>query len=250
MIWRTVLHYTSLWLVLSLVSGELTNEQKNQILDLHNKYRSSVNPQAANMKRMLWDESLSTVAASYATNCTWEHNPKIFGILGENLFMTLGPLNVDQPIGLWYNEYVNYNLYYNSCVEGKLCGHYTQMVWANTSFIGCGAHYCNDVSKFDAKNATILVCNYYPPGNIMGQSPYQEGPPCTKCPNGTLGCTNNYCDLGTSITTGLSPASIATLLNTGNLVNSMNAANAAGFMKPSAVPLLLTALAALYIRMT
>ncbi|KAK3546810.1 hypothetical protein QTP86_002915 [Hemibagrus guttatus] len=163
MIWRTVLHSTPLWLILSLVSGELTNEQKNWIVGLHNQLRSSVNPQAANMKRMLWDDSLSMVATSYATNCTWEHNPKISGKLGENLFMTLGPLNIDQLIHLWYKEYANYNFDYNSCVEGKLCGHYTQIVWANTSFIGCGAHYCKDVSKFDVENATIIVCNYYPP---------------------------------------------------------------------------------------
>ncbi|GAA6105542.1 peptidase inhibitor 16-like, partial [Tachysurus ichikawai] len=52
MIWRTALCYTQLWLVLSLVSGDLTSNEKTQIVDLLNRFRSSVNPGAANMQRM------------------------------------------------------------------------------------------------------------------------------------------------------------------------------------------------------
>lgn len=53
MIWRTALCYTQLWLVLSLVSGDLTSNEKTQIVDLLNRFRSSVNPGAANMQRMV-----------------------------------------------------------------------------------------------------------------------------------------------------------------------------------------------------
>ncbi|MCJ8742022.1 hypothetical protein PDJAM_G00077430 [Pangasius djambal] len=163
MIWRTALHYAQFWLVLALASGQLTNEQKVRILDLHNHYRSLVNPQAANVQRMLWDNAISQVAGNYSAQCRWEHNPKVFGVLGENLFMTLGPLTIDLPLSLWFNERENYNFNTNSCAEGKLCGHYTQMVWANTTFIGCAAHFCSDVPNFNVQNGTILVCNYYPP---------------------------------------------------------------------------------------
>ncbi|XP_053499567.1 peptidase inhibitor 16-like [Ictalurus furcatus] len=250
MIWRTALHYALFWLILALTSGQLTDEQKAQIVDLHNQYRSSVSPSAGNMQRMLWDKALSQVAANYAAHCRWDHNPRIFGILGENLFMTLGPLIISQPLNLWFNENRDYYFNNRSCAQGKMCGHYTQMVWANTTFVGCAAQFCADVPNFNVQNATILVCNYYPPGNIMGRSPYQQGPACAACPIGTIGCLNNACDRGTGITSGLSTTLIATLSNTVNPASGTSTGSSAGFTKATAAPLLLAGLTAIYIRMT
>jgi hypothetical protein len=48
------------------------------------------------------------------------------------------------------------------------CGHYTQVVWRNTREVGCGYATCND-GRF---NDAIWVCNYNPPGNFVGQTPY------------------------------------------------------------------------------
>ncbi|KAI5609218.1 peptidase inhibitor 16-like, partial [Silurus asotus] len=180
MIWRTFLH-VRFWLVLALASGQLTDNEISRIVDLHNQYRSSVTPPAANMQRMLWNKQLSQVAASYASQCTWGHNPKAFGVVGENLFMTLGPFLVDQPLDLWFSENSSHSFTSNTCADGKECGHYTQMVWADTYLVGCATQFCPDVSNFNAQNATILVCNYHPPGNIMGQSPYTAGSSCSSC---------------------------------------------------------------------
>ncbi|XP_060792805.1 peptidase inhibitor 16-like [Neoarius graeffei] len=249
MTWKTALYYTQFWLVLSLTSGLLTDEEKTQILDLHNQYRSMVTPQAANMQHMLWDNTIAQVAANYSTQCTWEHNSKVNGTLGESLFMTLGPLIITQPMTIWFNERQNYHFNNNSCTEGKLCGHYTQIVWANTTFVGCAAHFCPDVPNFKVQNATILVCNYFPPGNILRQSPYQEGPACFSCPNGTKGCVDNTCDLSTNFTSGVSAALIANLTTMENLANTTSAGSSAGFTKPSAATLMLAGLIAFYFRM-
>jgi pathogenesis-related protein 1 len=43
-------------------------------------------------------------------------------------------------------------------------GHYTQMVWRNTKEIGCG--------RIECKGQMIVVCNYYPPGNVLGEKAY------------------------------------------------------------------------------
>ena len=48
------------------------------------------------------------------------------------------------------------------------CGHYTQVVWRNTTEIGCGVATC----KEGALTWDIWICNYAPPGNIAGQKPY------------------------------------------------------------------------------
>ena len=41
-------------------------------------------------------------------------------------------------------------------------GHFTQLVWKGSKQIGCGAA-CN------SNNKCYLTCNYYPPGNYLGQ---------------------------------------------------------------------------------
>jgi pathogenesis-related protein 1 len=48
------------------------------------------------------------------------------------------------------------------------CGHYTQVVWRNTRRVGCGYSTCES-GRFTYE---IWVCNYDPPGNFIGQTPY------------------------------------------------------------------------------
>jgi pathogenesis-related protein 1 len=49
------------------------------------------------------------------------------------------------------------------------CGHYTQLVWRNTRRVGCGYSTCTTA---DGWAWAIWVCNYDPPGNFIGQTPY------------------------------------------------------------------------------
>ncbi len=48
-------------------------------------------------------------------------------------------------------------------------GHYTQMVWRDSVEIGAGKA---TIRTGDLKGAQILVCNYKPPGNTIGKTPY------------------------------------------------------------------------------
>jgi pathogenesis-related protein 1 len=48
------------------------------------------------------------------------------------------------------------------------CGHYTAIVWRNTTEVGCGVATCNEGGiAWD-----IWFCNYAPAGNVVGQKPY------------------------------------------------------------------------------
>jgi pathogenesis-related protein 1 len=52
-----------------------------------------------------------------------------------------------------------------TCRPGKMCGHYTQVVWRNTTQVGCGINH-NASGRFK----TVFVCNYNPGGNFPGSA--------------------------------------------------------------------------------
>ncbi|NWV15990.1 PI16 inhibitor, partial [Ptilonorhynchus violaceus] len=184
-------------LVLSVLdlSWSLSDEEKKIILDEHNKYRSQVSPPATAMMKMTWDKELEALAQSYAEKCIWDHN-KERGRRGENLFAMAPTLELEFAVEDWNEEEKFYNLTTSTCVPGQMCGHYTQVVWSNTHQIGCGAHFCEKIEGIETENMHLLVCNYYPPGNVKGKKPYVEGPSCTTCPTGTV-CENNLCEADT-----------------------------------------------------
>ncbi|OUM65705.1 hypothetical protein PIROE2DRAFT_7202 [Piromyces sp. E2] len=56
----------------------------------------------------------------------------------------------------------------NGVYNGKVVGHYSQIVWAENSKVGCGLTYCDNL---DYKN--LLVCRYET-GNIINHKVYTE----------------------------------------------------------------------------
>ncbi|NWR61458.1 PI16 inhibitor, partial [Bucorvus abyssinicus] len=173
------------------LSWSLTDEEKKIILDEHNKYRSQVSPPAVDMLKMSWDTELEAFAQAYAEKCIWDHN-KERGRRGENLFAMAPILDLEFAVEDWNGEEKYYNLTTSMCAPGQMCGHYTQVVWASTQQIGCGATFCEKIDGIETENMYLLVCNYYPPGNMKGRKPYQVGPSCSQCPEGRV-CVNSLC---------------------------------------------------------
>jgi pathogenesis-related protein 1 len=66
---------------------------------------------------------------------------------------------------MWVAEKQWYDHDSNTCAAGQVCGHYTQVVWCDSTTIGCTHPVCNYGGVF-------ITCNYNPPGNFVGQSPY------------------------------------------------------------------------------
>ncbi|KAJ8257209.1 hypothetical protein GJAV_G00183090 [Gymnothorax javanicus] len=188
-VWTAVLGHC--WLVCTY---NLNLEDQDDIVQVHNFFRSQVQPTASNMRKMSWDDSLAQVAARYAPKCKWEHNPELEDLdLGENLYATNGFFNVTKAITGWYMEHLDYTFHNDSCEKDKLCGHYTQVVWAESVKVGCFSHHCGEVEGLSFTGATILVCNYSPPGNFRGEWPYEEGEPCSNCPEDLPHCHQNIC---------------------------------------------------------
>ncbi|XP_054879879.1 peptidase inhibitor 16-like [Poeciliopsis prolifica] len=144
------------------------------------------------MMPLKWDPNLKLVAESYVTKCIWNHNPELDDT-GENLYVSSGPLDLRDALEKWFLEHLNFDYQNNSCDEDKMCGHYTQMVWADTHRVGCAFHLCNTMEGLDWERVSFLVCNYFPAGNFEDQRPYVEGDWCSSCPENLQKCENNLC---------------------------------------------------------
>jgi pathogenesis-related protein 1 len=134
------------------------------IVDAHNAVRANVAPPAnPPLPPLTWNPAAAAVAAEWASGCVFGHNPELGQLmLGENVFMTSGTATPEQVVGLWASEVADYDYASNSCSD--VCGHYTQIVWRDTTSVGCGVATC--------PQGEIWVCDYSPPGNYVGQKPY------------------------------------------------------------------------------
>ena len=75
---------------------------------------------------------------------------------------------------------------------GKMVGHYTQVVWADTTHVGCGKKRCSTITSdsgpsFNGRPGDYIVCNYWPQGNYNGYSPYKTNPDVCKNGGGSGG---------------------------------------------------------------
>ncbi|XP_062991061.1 GLIPR1-like protein 1 [Elgaria multicarinata webbii] len=171
-----------------------------QYVDAHNDFRRKVSPSASNMLHMTFDIGLAKIARAWGRRCVWKHNPyrKLhpdlkFRPTGENLWMGQASNAAFSPVAAitaFNNEVQFYDFNSHKCT--RVCGHYTQVVWATSYKVGCAAVYCREVDRGSKNNIVILVCNYAPPGNYAGVRPYKSGNPCSECPKGDT-CEDKLC---------------------------------------------------------
>jgi len=143
------------------------------ILAAHNSARSAVG-----VGPMAWDESLAATAQAWANTCTdsdgnglIDHNANRSAgypwYVGENVAGSTGSMTGPNAVSLWVDEQQYYTYATNTCVAGQVCGHYTQVVWADSTHVGCGISSCAALTFH-----TSIVCDYGPGGNIYGEWPY------------------------------------------------------------------------------
>jgi uncharacterized protein YkwD len=170
----------------AMVPG-LTADQQ-QILDTHNRERQNYPGVGA----LQWSPELARWAQEWAQTVasrnTMTHrqdqrnNPFRPGEgLGENIY-SWGPSSSSNATGVaavqsWIAEKQSYH--YNqdngggplgeppgcTAPPGGACGHFTQVIWKNTQYVGCG-------KAISANDTAYYVCNYYPPGNWNREKPY------------------------------------------------------------------------------
>uniref|UniRef100_A0A4W5MAP6 R3H domain containing like n=1 Tax=Hucho hucho TaxID=62062 RepID=A0A4W5MAP6_9TELE len=190
------LNLTSINMPRSRRRRAISSREMNALLDYHNRVRSQVFPQAANMEIMVWDGKLAKSADSWASRCIWDHGPsQTMRYMGQNLSINSGRYrSVIELVRSWQDEKNSFS-YPNTC-SGPVCSHYTQMVWANTNRMGCAINKCSNMNVYGSswRTAVFLVCNYSIKGNWVGEAPYKSGKPCSACPSKYEGsCNRNQC---------------------------------------------------------
>merc|ERR1712059_151151 len=142
-------------------------------------------PKATNMKRLVWNTELEVVAQRWADQCTFGHDSergKLDGTyVGQNAYISSSSVSstaeammptMDGAVTAWYNEvtdpgFDSANI--SPFVSDSGTGHYTQVVWADTSEVGCGWSYYQDGSWYKS----LVICNYAVGGNMKGASMYE-----------------------------------------------------------------------------
>jgi len=123
------------------------------MINAHNFYRSE-----HNVSNVSWNDTSATYASNWAKACVFKHSG---GPTGENL--ATGYPNATASVDFWGLEGEKYN--YKNPGFAEDTGHFTQVVWSNTTTVGCGRQNCNGK---DGTSGWYVVCEYYPPGNVVG----------------------------------------------------------------------------------
>ena len=164
-------------LVLGTACAHAGEVDRDAIVAAHNKWRAKVG-----VGKLSYSPELETSAQAWANNlkktnhCQMRHS-KPEGKYGENLYWAsalvwtdgrreLQKVTPEKPVDSWGSEKADYNYAQNSCKPGKMCGHYTQMVWKTSEKVGCAYAICEDSEE------QVWVCQYQPAGNWVGSKPY------------------------------------------------------------------------------
>ena len=139
----------------------------HSILEAHNAARYD-----KQLPNLTWSTQLAADAQRWANHLAetdkGEHDPSTRGKEGENIWWgTTEAFTFTQMVSFWVDEKKDfvYGVFPNVRKRGSaVVGHYTQVIWKNTTAVGC-ALSSNGKTDF-------LVCRYSPPGNIIGQNPY------------------------------------------------------------------------------
>ncbi len=148
-------------------SAALPREIQSRILAAHNATRAEVG-----VKPLRWDDRLAADAEQWARHLAQVNTLEHWGMRGEpsngegeNLWMgSRGYFSVEQMVGGWAAEKSAFRRARRWEDNFSQVGHYTQMIWRNTTSVGC-AIVSNQQNDF-------LVCRYAPQGNFVGQNPY------------------------------------------------------------------------------
>ncbi len=149
--------------LLFVTSNVFASPIAKDALKIHNQIRA-----LDKQKPLVWNKELQKISQDWAnklaSTCEIYHHSGQTSF-GENLYYYSESTTIKKVVKDWASERDFYDYQKNSCQTGQQCGHYKQVVWKDTTDVGCGVQSCADGSQ-------IWVCAYFPAGNIIGERPF------------------------------------------------------------------------------
>jgi pathogenesis-related protein 1 len=141
--------------------NNLADSVKNELVQRHNYYREQVK-----VPKIKWSDKLAQKAQDWAIVIAKKdrliHSNYKYG---ENIFMSTGAVSPKFVVDDWASEKKYYHGEKISSKNYHLFGHYTQIIWSSTIYVGC-AEAISKTGKY------YWVCEYDPPGNYIGEKPF------------------------------------------------------------------------------
>lgn len=196
----------------------LSTDEKREILNFHNSKRSKesesgLNMKSSNMMKLAWSGEMGMLAKRWADQCkegrhdecrTSRNGSKT----GQNSYMGIFKNTksiseqkvkerfdrIKMMLKTWYGEIgLVRETDIRSFDKNRAAdiGNVTQILWAETMYIGCG------YTEFTLEDDFLMfrfVCDYEPSGNIHSKAVFAEGTPCSKCPQGSQ-CSESFPEL-------------------------------------------------------
>ncbi len=171
-------------------NSSIPNDDIKEALNLQNEARHEVG--ISSEYDLKWSDKIAQDAKAYANELAlsgaFEHDlPKNHlpsnqggyanGPYGENLYAYYSSSGKKPTFTDASKSWIAEKKYYNGGIissdssecSGGQCEHYTQIVWRDTTRVGCArSKYLQ--GKF--KDGYVIVCKYKTPGNIIGRLPY------------------------------------------------------------------------------
>ncbi|KAI5013606.1 hypothetical protein ZWY2020_037119 [Hordeum vulgare] len=153
-------------LLLALASAMAVTAQNSpqDFVDPHNAARADVG-----VGPVTWDDNVAAYAQNYAEqrrgDCQLVHSG---GQYGENIYGGRGGGRLDgggRRASVGVGEAVLRPRHQQLLgAGGQIVLHYTQVVWRDSTAIGCARVVC------DSGDGLFIICSYNPPGNYVGRA--------------------------------------------------------------------------------
>jgi hypothetical protein len=165
--------------------GEQTEQQpgtgavsfEDEFVNEHNKVRAAVTAPAnypgtfTALPDLVWADALATSATAWANHLksayeckqlVHEQRDPTDTSIGENVAGGYIGFKPTGAVKIWADEHYDFAPVY---VFDPSYGHYTQIVWRDSIYLGCGLAQCSN-------GLIVFVCRYSPAGNVEGEQPY------------------------------------------------------------------------------
>ncbi|PIO69526.1 SCP-like protein, partial [Teladorsagia circumcincta] len=186
----------------SMATNPITQKIRDKVIFMHNFRRSRLAqglvpnglsghnaPPGQNINNMSYSIDLESEAQKYADECaasgssleSRNNTGENFGTVSTSSANTYYDAVV-QAIRSFWDEIkitvINKEMLFTYVLSQRQKAplRFTQMAWASTNQVGCGAKHCGD--------NYVVVCRYSPRGNILWETIYETGQTCVNCGNG------------------------------------------------------------------